>query len=75
MSGLAITNPDSGWYYGSKQVTGLPSGATAISMNTTAAWDANVNYALNNTDNTIIAKCPVSKTLGNNRYVKIYYFV
>lgn len=74
LSGIEVTNEDAGWYYADADITNLPTNATAFAVTTQGSWDANVFYMVNSTTRKISIRCPVAKTLGNNRKVSVFYY-
>ena len=74
ISGTAITQPDSGWYYGYKTLAAenIPDGAVVFAV-TERSFDANVMVSISPVYG-IILRSPVSKTLGINRVVIVYYY-
>ena len=74
LSGVQITNSDSGWYYAEIDITSyIPSGSWVISVAKGGSWDANVFITPYGRRGSIILSCPVQKTLGNNRNAILYY--
>ena len=74
LAGVQVTNADGGWYYAEVSLpnTPLPNRTLAIGLAKVGSWDAPVFFSLY-ANAKIIITSPSSRTLGNNRFVRIFY--
>lgn len=72
LGGTTITTADTGWYYAEVPFT-LPSGAVALGI-AVQNYDASVIPVLKN-GNIITLRSPSSRTVPNNRTVRVTYFL